>query len=337
MSEHKRQLPISHGRLGYQLLLGPAARFFPAASGRYRVEVGLSRLGADFGNAERDAQAFQLDRAWRRYRREKGRIRRANYSSYIGVLPERETLLRAATRAIVRRLALEHPQCFTLTETAEGAELQCRLSGESLHFDANGCLRSTSGGGPHLGGEPEYVDALDALACQIQEDSAVVAVTPNGSDQLVAVHVCFPSHWSPAAKLGGSFAAVHAPVPDFERIAARATPLLKHLVTGGDFIRFVWGLVPDRLLDHHPKRRAAGSWQGRGAPWLRVERQVTLALPEARGFLFLIRTYLYPLHTLSADERQALAQAVAGMSASALEYKGLSGRRDQVMAWLLEQ
>lgn len=334
MSEHKRQPTISHGRLHNQSLLGPAARYFPAAPGRYQVQVGLSPLGTDFGNGERDAQAFQLDRCWCRYRREKGRIRRASYTSHIAALPQGESLTATAARAIARRLALEHPQAFVLGETEQGARLDCRLSSESLQFDAGGHLLGSRGAGLGLEGEPRYRDALDALACQIQEDLALVAVGPDGSDELVATHVCFPSHWSPAAKLGKSFGAIHAPAPAFERIAARAAPLVKHLMTGKDFVRFVWALVPDRHLNHHPNRRTGGSWRSPAAPGLRVERQVSLPLSEAGGFLFLIRTYLYPLEALTLGQRHTLAQAVEGMSPAALEYKGLSEHREQIMARL---
>ena len=335
MSEHNRPRAIAHGRDEKEARLVAPARYFPPRSGRYQVNVGLARLGSDFGNGEADAKALQIDRSWPRYRREKARRRRSALAAHVGTCGAEAAIRAAAVAVLARRLAAEHPARFRLDPSRGGCALVCRLSGERLDFDPAWNLRRLTGFHARVSGEPPYRDALDALACQVQEDLALVRVDPDGSDRLVYLHVCFPAHWDPAAKLGGDFATVHAPVPDFARIAARSAPLLRHLVEGGDMVRFIWGLAGDRRLSHHPAFPAPCGPPSTGLRlWLRVERQVTLGLPQAGGFLFLIRTYLRPVTTLQPEEREALAAAVADMSEEALAYKGYGGQREALITAL---
>ncbi len=51
---------------------------------------------------------------------------------------------------------------------------------------------------------------------------------------------------------------------------------------------------------------------------------MTVPFPNESGSLFLIRTYVYPLESLSDGERADLGSALSNLSPKVAEYKGLS-------------
>lgn len=319
-------------------LPAPAA-YFPPDRGRYEVAPGLYKLGHDFGNGARDGRIVQIDREWLRYRAAKLQARAERLEKYVcdAAAPRAR---RAAAFQLLRRLLEEYPSLFRLERLPESAgRLHCALTGESLHIDGDLNLLGVAGGEA----EPAYVDTLDALACQIQEDLAITELDAEG-DRLTYLHLCLPNHWAAQDKIGEDFLAVHAPVPHFERIAGRRRPLLESLVTRGPFVRFAWGLATDTRLNHHPRppegHADPGAWCGRafdpGAPrlYLRVERQTLSPLPSARAFLFTIRTYFEDVAALDASRRSALRAAILSMSEATLRYKGLAAHKDAILAWL---
>lgn len=319
----------------------PPPRYAPWDNGRYEVKVGYFRFGTDLGNGEADRHLCQLDREFPRYRDAKLASRTEALDKYYGSSDLRAPVAAAVTGLLSQRLCAEYPHWFRRQAAAGlGHALVCSLTGETLYFDGDGNLSGVSGRT-----EPAYADALDALACQIQEDLAVVQLEDAGTDRLAALHVCFPNHWSPREKLGKSFPMVHRPVPGMERIHQRAPALARDMVAHGPYVRFAWGLAADRRLNHHPDAppgRDPARWHGRRfragtRPWyLRVERQVVWGIPRVDAALFTIRTYFLPCTVLRDDpsQRQRLADAIATMSAETLAYKGLTGSRDELLAWL---
>src|SRR4030095_6032948 len=90
---------------------------------------------------------------------------------------------------------------------------------------------------------------------------------------------------------------------------AQARSLVASMIERGPYVRFVWTLKPDDVLDHHPDRGPHRAWSPDGDGFLRVERQITQPFPDVGAALFLIRTYIYPFASLSAAERQGGARA----------------------------
>ena len=134
-------------------------------------------------------------------------------------------------------------------------------------------------------------------------------------------HICTPSFWNPSKVKNASFWSIHKPRPGFPRDERVASRLAEHITQKGPLVRFVWTLTADARLDQHP-RHPRTSWMDHQELCYRVERQITIAL-QGMGAIFLIRTYVHPLHSLSTDHRFILRQAVEAMP-DETKYKGLS-------------
>lgn len=164
--------------------------------------------------------------------------------------------------------------------------------------------------------------SFDDMARQLAED--VVIVHADESDRAIAVHVCFPSGWRPEQIVGRSFLQIHGRIPAFDAVQRSAPSLVEAMISRGPYVRFVWTISADDALDHHPEQGQRALWSPttpRG--FLRVERQTTLPVPEARSAIFAIRTYLYGFETLLPEQRRALASALELMSPEIRAYKRL--------------
>ncbi len=167
---------------------------------------------------------------------------------------------------------------------------------------------------------------MERLAGLVQEDFAVLHRTLGA----IAVHVCFPSGWRPERLAAASFAHIHAPVPGFadERIGQSMT---EAMIERGPFVRFVWTVSADDVLDHHPDGTGRALWTAdttRG--WLRVERQLTVPFSEAQCSLFLIRTHLYAFETLTPAQHDTLRAALVALPEDIARYKGLHDGRAHI-------
>ena len=313
------------------IALPAPARYFPFAKGRYEIKTGLYTLDTDFGNGMLDRNRFQLDRQFHEYRARKHSARERDLAQHM-CLAEQTPALRHANAFILQTLVREYPQYFRLGQTPDRTTLHCELSGEDIHMDRD--LQLLQEEGPR---SARYANTLDALACQIQEDLALVEVDAQGNDQIVALHLCFPNHWTATDKIGKSFQGAHAPVPHMEKIYQGAKSLLASLVQKGPYVRFAWGISRDREL-HHPARPEQPIAFDPGHPqlYLRIERQFLQPLENAGAFLFGIRTYFENIEELREipAHRQALHAAIASMDAQVLRYKGLEHDRDAILAWL---
>lgn len=319
--------------------LPPPADYLPVEE-RFEFRVGLARLGADFGNGAADGRVFQLDDRWHAYREAKLEARRERLDKYVARSPAFTAgAERAVTAFLLAQLPREYPERFRRTDADGCVELACELSGETLHFDSELRLADARTPRPLA---PDYQDGLDALLCQVQEDLAFVAAADDG-DRLAYLHLCFPNHWSAQDKVGSDFRAVHGPVPGFERIGRQARRLVDAMTERGPFVRFAWGLATDTRLNHHPQPPPGhdpAQWHGRHFDpadprlFLRMERQVTVGLPQVPGFLFTIRTYFRDVAELDGASRRKLAAALASMDERTAAYKGVADRRAAVVAWL---
>jgi hypothetical protein len=66
--------------------------------------------------------------------------------------------------------------------------------------------------------------------------------------------VALPSHWAPEHKVGRSFAEVHAPVADSQRIVGVAAHLARLVIGADRWERFVWTITRHPRLHAHPAR-----------------------------------------------------------------------------------
>jgi hypothetical protein len=316
------------------------AQYFPIRNGRYDVAPALRPFGASFGNGVADEQVFQLDAELADYRANKLECRAGRPGKHVATEGLEPPVAAAVARLLIDRLHREHPEWFTWSpEATGGGRLHCALTGDTLDFDGEMRLAAVAA-------KVDYSDALDALACQIQEDLAVVCQAPDGTDRLAAYHICAPSHWSPEEKHGRGFAAIHAPVPGMAAVNSVAGSMVEAMIHRGPFVRFVWGLDTDRRLNRHPEPPEgvdALDWQSppfdptAPAPVMfRVERQVTWGMPEVSAALFVIRPYLSEGFLVRDDpaKRAALRSAVGGMSPASRAYKGITSYADALLRWL---
>ena len=315
-------------------------RYFPVTRGRFELTPGLTRLDQD--DTDQSQTVFELDSRWWQYHSQKLTARRERLGKYIQTLNLDPDVERALHRQMIERMTGEHPQLFSLEQSnARHQILHSTLSGESLIFsDAYqflGCSIKEGHG-------PGYVSGLDALACQLQEDFAVLELNPDGTDRVSALHLCFPNHWAAEDKIGQSFLQAHQPVPHFETHNRNSSALLQMLATRGPLQRFAWGVASDRRLNHHPQAPTdmdEAVWHGRQYDhddelYLRVERQICNPILEQRALLFSIRTYFLPFNELDFHERHNLANAIQQMDTVTLRYKGLAHSRDAVLRRLAD-
>jgi dimethylamine monooxygenase subunit A len=239
----------------------------------------------------------------------------------------------------LRRIEPDRPQLVPLSPDSQMylEKLAVMQSGQSRHmapgFDPSPALEAIA--------ERLTVDAPLELACE--QD---LAVLDGDTGTLPWLCACVPSHWAPEEKVGLHFAALHAPVADSAALLAASAPMVK-LVTGGEcWERHVWTVSPSGRYDQHPRRHAREPWPetidaeefGRHT-WLRVERQTFF--PVGRGTrqaVFAIRVMLEPLSSaVGMTGARRLHDSLASMSDAVLAYKGLTGARGRLLAFLAER
>ncbi len=317
----------------------PEVCYFPLDRHRFELKAGLHILGTDFGNGDADTKVFQIDASFDRYRRCKLRGRAERLSKYYQLHEYTPAVAQQIARFIIYRLAHEHAGYFSVEQRTDGSTvLNCALTSEVLVFGADMQLTEAKSQV-----DPPYASSLDALACQTQEDLAVLRVADR--QWLSAVHLCFPNHWAAEEKIGRNFAEIHSPVPGIEKISARASALVDAMIYKGPYVRFAWGLSTDTHLNHHPQPRpniAQHVWQGRTFNrtrpelWLRIERQTSWGFPLIAAALFTIRTYFADCRQIRRDPAKLarLTCAIESMTPETLRYKGIADTKPEILRWL---
>jgi hypothetical protein len=265
------------------------ASYFPIQSTPLKMVAGLRAFGADFGQGAHDQRYFQRDGERARY-----------LAAKRAVAPERHWLAGEDHEAVQARAAGLRWMRATLAVEDPEALAQADADREAR-------------------------DPFDAIARAVQEDFAVMCAGEHEDGRTVALDVRFPSGWRPERLAQASFHAIHAPVPGFADNTLAARSMVRAMIERGPYVRFVWTLCRDDVLDHHPERTNAGSWHEVEQLFLRVERQVTVSLPEARASVFLIRTYVYPYRELTDEQRAIVREALRVMPSDVRAYKGLPG------------
>ena len=319
----------------------------------YRPQPGLARLGSPV-HGRRDGRVLDADRGAPAALRAKHARLQAHLSRCVALAPglreDPAAVWRrvcAAANAIVDAQPRPAPPgagCVPLERV--GDALHAGLAGWAMPADADApfALRALrADAAPVLdwiAARPAAERPLHALALALQEDLAFVeSDSPRTPARASLLHVCWPSGWDPARKVGLDFAAIHAPVADADALRAASLPLSRALVAQGPFVRFVWTVAPDGAWSRHPDDAPAAA---DGEPWFRCERQVSLPLPTWPGApdggcgVFLIRLHVAPLASVAdtAERRATLRDALASMSPATLAYKGLAERRAALLARL---
>ncbi len=324
--------------------LAQAASYFPLQDGTYDVGPALKDFGIDLGNTVADQQVFQLDENFATCRQVKLDARQERLSKYYRTQNLSAEVLTSILRFIIERLTLEHPRLFQLNSQSEkDIALYCELTDETLVFDHKLRLIRVERNGPAP--TPDYHDALDALACQIQEDLAIISKSPFGRDWLAAVHLCQANNWAADEKRGQSFQTIHEPVAGMHNSKRDAEAIVNTIVKKGPFLRFAWGLTPEAELNQHPRPclSSAGSKDRKRrfdplhpSLYLRVERQILWPFPEQQAALFTIHTYLTDCHRIrdNREQNKQLISALNSMTKEQLKYKCLNKNRKPVVKWL---
>jgi hypothetical protein len=327
-----------------KIALPQAASYFPLQDGIYDVSPALKDFGIDLGNASADQQVFQLDEDFTAYRQAKLAARQERLSKYYRTQMLSTEVLTRTLRFIIERLTLEHPDLFQLNSQSEkDIALFCKLTDETLIFDQKLRFIKVKRGGSAP--TPDYHDALDALACQIQEDIAVISKSPFGRDWLAAVHLCHANNWAAEEKIGQSFQSIHEPVAGMHNNKRDSEAIVNTIVMKGPFLRYAWGLTPEQELNQHPRPclSSAGSKNKKRtfdsqhpSLYLRVERQILWPFPEQQAALFTIRTYLTDCHQIrdNKEQNEQLVSALNSMTKEQLKYKCLNKNRKPIIKWL---
>lgn len=317
---------------------------FPLASGRYEVGPGMRRFGQAGQGFPAEEGHFCVDDLLAQTLAAKlSVLQQAAHQSHLFAPAAEPDGLAAALRATFGLLAEEHPRLATLEH--DGVMLHhlgVWLNGWThLVVVGDGWWPVAREIQAWLAGRTGLELLAESLALSVQEDLAMVRgpAVPGEPDLLEWLHVCLPSNWAPAEKVGGSFAAVHEPVVHSERLINSQAQILRAMIHSGPFVRYVWGIHRDGELCHNPRVHQAPPWEpGRlvEQAWFRVERQTTHGFPEFNRALFTIRYWVEPLAVTASDpyQRERLASALAAMSPEELAYKGLTPARDGLVAWL---
>lgn len=283
----------------------PPARYVPVRPGPLKMQAGLRKFPEDFGNGPADTRMFQRDQ---------------EFEAYVAA---KQTPARVGGRAPRDRA--------WVTDAPGDAEILRHVlawSDARARHDVEG-YRAVPSPDPSA---PSIAAAWDRFAMQVQEDVAIIRMHDDGTHRLIGAHVCFPSGWRPERLVGASFDEIHRPVPEFADDPRASTSMTRSMVERGPYVRFVWTVSADDVLDHHPEDGVRAPLEEATRLWLRVERQITVPFAEVGGSLFVIRTFRYPVESLTASQRADLTDAVRSMPEAIAAYKGLAaGRRRALM------
>jgi hypothetical protein len=162
-------------------------------------------------------------------------------------------------------------------------------------------------------------DSIKDLALLLQEDVAILY-----EGKLEACCFMFPSGWAPETKQGMSFAELHRPVADGERLRASGEIITKTMCGEHSYHRSVWGLAASNMLSAHPRYRDRIVLpQSLADIWFRYEHQITVPIERGLTSLFLVDVQLVPFMDLSEQHRARVKDSIASMSDAVSVYKNM--------------
>lgn len=158
------------------------------------------------------------------------------------------------------------------------------------------------------------------VALQLEED---VAIIYNG--RLVSMCFCFPSGFRPNEKVGMTFAEMHAPVADNQKLQRASDKIIELICKpGAKFRRNVWTLTTSPELSRHPHYRALEpDVTTIDKLYFRKETQTTVGYNDSRTAFFFVKVEVAPYVSLPLETQQQVISSINSMSEAVLEYKGL--------------
>ena len=152
----------------------------------------------------------------------------------------------------------------------------------------------------------DRADPLRTLGLLVQQDLCLMEAGPDGHVLTGAV-LCFPAGWTLTEKMGRAMFGIHIPVAKYtEDLGARVQRLMDGVQPGRPLMRGTAHHFGGPL--HNPRSEAQGRAPEGDLPWIRVERQVLLRLPETRAVAFSIHTQIVDPADLSPEQAATLAQ-----------------------------
>lgn len=176
-----------------------------------------------------------------------------------------------------------------------------------------------------------HTQTLEDVAFDVAEEIIVHRLSRD-RDWMALGYVFYPSSWLPEEKVGRSFREIHEPVPGMD--LSRSRQYVEAMIHAGPFERFVWSPLFERRLNCHPRYPRAAFNPARPVLFIKVERQVTVGLPEHGALLFLLKQSLIPQAEI---DKRALARAIEGMTPDQREYKGIGGCFAELTTWLEDE
>ncbi len=208
----------------------------------------------------------------------------------------------------------------------------------ALTPEGEALLAETAGLAGQWLGAPVAPD-LGALGAALEPDLLLLSRDPDGPFRLRGGVLCFPTGWALCEKLGHTLETIHGVVPGLNAaLGAQIHQFLARLKPESACLRSNWGLAATAELNLHPAR-GLPPLQPPVVPdrvWLRVERQVLVALPRTQGILFGIRIELHPLVEVLAEPAAAagLRRALETMPEALASYKRIAHMRRELIALL---
>src|ERR1700754_3757687 len=182
-----------------------------------------------------EASWFEIDERYPEEMAEKRRLLADSRADVFAATPLSEAARRETLALVAGALVTHYPEWFS----SDGSVVGNHLTGE--RWD----LRS--------------IDPLDLAGRLVQEDLCIIQNQPEGP-LLTAATLCFPSRWRLQEKIGKPLAAVHGPVPLYERrLAAPVDRFMRHLKPGHIASRLNWSLLDDAALF-----QPGGKWRVEG-------------------------------------------------------------------------
>jgi hypothetical protein len=156
--------------------------------------------------------------------------------------------------------------------------------------------------------------------------------------RLAAASLSFPSSWSLEEKFGKPLHEIHTPVPGFgpgTRNAILIDRIFDNLKVGQPVKRLNWSIYTDDTLYHADRSAEDRALHPNGVTdyFIRIERQTLRKMPVSGDILFTIRIHLDPLAALKSEPAAIgpFREQLCGLDAAELAYKGLTGKRDQLV------
>jgi hypothetical protein len=162
----------------------------------------------------------------------------------------------------------------------------------------------------------EYLDAFDALACQVPEDIVLMTVDPSTKeDKVTLAHLMSPAEWSAEWAINKSFAQIHENVKkaNGNLVISNPSMMVQGLVKLPEPMQRVGAVSwrSYRAINLHSENAKPEIWDWNNPDqkvFLRFERQTVTAWPEINSFMLTVRGYYNDLRTF--DRIQAAIAAL---------------------------